>query len=49
MYKDGEYSFTMPSQSALQYDIDHYTDDLDQGGLQLSGTAIQVNHFSHLE
>ena len=47
VYKDGEYTFTMPSQSALQYYIDHYTADLDQGGLQLSGTAIWVNHFKH--
>jgi hypothetical protein len=47
VYKDGEYTFAMPSRSALQYYIDHYTADLDQGGLQLSGTAIQVNHFQH--
>src|SRR5579864_7818599 len=37
----------MPSQSALQYYIDHYTSDLDQGGLQLSGTAMSVHHFQH--
>jgi hypothetical protein len=48
VYKDGQYSFTMPSQSAMQYYIDHYAADLDQGGLQLSGTATWVNHFQHV-
>jgi hypothetical protein len=48
VYKDGEYSFTWPSESAVQDYIDHYTADLDQGGLQLSGTAMWVNHFQHV-
>jgi hypothetical protein len=48
VYKDGEYSFTMPSESALRGYINHYTANLNQGGLRLSGTAIQVNHFQHV-
>lgn len=48
MYKDGEYSFTMPPESALRGYINHYTAHLDQGGLRLSGTAITVNHFQHV-
>ncbi len=48
VHKDGEYSFTMPSKSALRGYINHYTANLDQGGLRLSGTAIQVNHFQHV-
>ncbi len=48
VYKDGEFSFTMPSRSALQHYISNYTANLDQGGLQLSGTAMDVNHFQHV-
>ena len=48
IYKDGEYSFTMPSETALHHYIDHYTANLDQGGLQLSGTAMSVDHFTHV-
>ena len=48
VYKDGEYSFTMPPESALRGYLKHYTANLDQGGLRLSGTAIWVNHFQHL-
>lgn len=48
VYKDGEYSFTWPSDSAVQDYINNYTADLDQGGLQLSGTAMWVNHFHHV-
>jgi hypothetical protein len=47
VYKDGEYSFTMPSETALHHYISNYTANLDQGGLQLSGTAMAVNHFNH--
>jgi hypothetical protein len=47
VYKDGEYSFTMPSATALHHYIKHYTANLDQGGLQLSGTSMAVNHFRH--
>ena len=47
VYKDGEYSFTMPSETALHNYINSYTADLDQGGLQLSGTAMWVNHLRH--
>jgi hypothetical protein len=47
VYKDGEYSFTMPSETALHDYINNYTANLDQGGLQLSGTAMAVNHFNH--
>jgi hypothetical protein len=47
VYKDGEYSFKMPSETAQQHYINHYTANLDQGGLQLSGTATRVNHFQH--
>jgi len=45
VYKDGEYSFTMPSAAALHRYIRSYTSDLDQGGLSLSGTVLRVNHF----
>jgi hypothetical protein len=48
VYKDGEYSFTMPSEAALHDYINNYTADLDQGGLQLSGTVMTVNHFQHV-
>jgi hypothetical protein len=44
VYKDGEYSFRMPSGNPAT----NYTSNLDQGGLQLSGTAIAVNHFRHV-
>jgi hypothetical protein len=48
VYKDGEYSFRMPSGRALRDYINSYTANLDQGGLQLSGTAMRVDHFSHV-
>ena len=35
VYKDGEYSFTMPAANPAA----NYTANLDQGGLQLSGTV----------
>jgi hypothetical protein len=44
VYKDGEYSFTMPAANPYA----NYTANLDQGGLQLSGTVMVVNHFRHL-
>ena len=47
VYKDGEYSFTMPSATALRDYINNYTANLDQGGLHLSGTAMWVDHFNH--
>jgi len=47
VYKDGEYSFKMPSETALHDYISSYTANLDQGGLQLSGTAMAVDHFNH--
>ena len=47
VYKDGEYSFKMPSETALHDYINSYTANLDQGGLQLSGTAMAVDHFNH--
>ena len=48
VFKDLEYSFTMPSETALHDYINNYTADLDQGGLQLSGTVIWVDHRSHV-
>ena len=48
VYKDGEYSFAMPAKRALHHYINTYTANLDQGGLQLSGTAMDVNHFQHV-
>jgi hypothetical protein len=48
VYKDGEYSFAMPSETALHHYVRHYTANLDQGGLQLSGTFMAVNHFRHV-
>ena len=45
IFKDGEYSFTMPSGKD---GANSYTSNLDQGGLQLSGTVMDVNHFRHL-
>ena len=45
IFKDGEYSFTMPSGKD---GAASYTSNLDQGGLQLSGTVMDVNHFRHL-
>ena len=45
VFKDGEYSFTMPSGND---GANSYTSNLDQGGLQLSGTVMDVNHFRHL-
>jgi hypothetical protein len=43
VYKDGEYSFTMPAANPA-----NYIANLDQGGLQLSGTVMAVNHFRHV-
>ena len=48
IYKDGEYSFTMPSETAQRHYVSNYTANLDQGGLNLSGTAMWVNHFQHV-
>ncbi len=48
VYKDGEYSFKMPSAAALHDYINSYTANLDQGGLRLSGTLLVVNHFRHV-
>jgi hypothetical protein len=48
VYKDGEYSFTMPSETAQRHYINHYTANLDQGGLHLSGAVMVVNHFRHI-
>ena len=45
IFKDGGYSFTMPS---AKDGAASYTSNLDQGGLQLSGTVMDVNHFRHL-
>lgn len=45
VYKDGEYSFTMPAQTEPP---SSYIADFDQGGLQLSGTSLVVNHFRHV-
>jgi hypothetical protein len=45
VYKDGEYSFTMPAGNNAD---GSYTSNLDQGGLQLSGTFMVVNHFRHV-
>lgn len=45
IFKDGEYSFTMPSGND---GANSYSSNLDQGGLQLSGTVMDVNHFRHL-
>ena len=44
VYKDGEYSFRMPAANPAS----NYTSNLDQGGLQLSGTLLVVNHFRHV-
>jgi hypothetical protein len=44
IYKDGEYSFAMPAQNPAR----NYTSHLDQGGLQLDGTLLVVNHFRHV-
>jgi len=41
-FKDEEESFAMPSGN------DSYTSNLDQGGLQLSGTILTVNHVRHV-
>ncbi len=45
VFKDGEYSFRMPSGSDA---ASSYTSNLDQGGLQLSGTLMAVNHRRHV-
>jgi len=44
IYKDGAYTFTMPSANPYK----NYTSNLDQGGLNLTGTAMFVNHFKHV-
>lgn len=44
VYKDGEYSFTLPENEPPS----SYVADFDQGGLQLSGTDLVVNHFRHV-
>jgi hypothetical protein len=48
VFKDLEYSFRMPSETARHDYINNYTANLDQGGLQLSGTAMAVDHFRHV-
>jgi hypothetical protein len=48
VFKDLEYSFRMPSETVLHHYINNYTANLDQGGLQLSGTAMAVDHFQHV-
>jgi hypothetical protein len=48
IFKDGEYSFKMPSETALHDYINNYTANLDQGGLQLSGTFLAVDHQRHV-
>jgi hypothetical protein len=48
IFKDGEYSFKMPSETAQRHYVNHYTANLDQGGLNLSGTTMWVNHFSRV-
>jgi hypothetical protein len=45
VFKDGEYSFTMPSGNDA---ANSYISNFDQGGLQLSGTLLVVNHFRHV-
>ena len=45
VFKDGEYSFRMPSGNDP---ASSYLSDLDQGGLRLSGTLLAVNHFRHV-
>jgi len=45
VFKDGEYSFRIPSGNDA---ASSYTSNLDQGGLQLSGTLMAVNHFRHV-
>jgi hypothetical protein len=45
VYKDGEYSFTMPAQTEPP---SSYIADFDQVGLQLTGTDLMVNHFRHV-
>jgi len=47
VYKDGEYSFKMPSETAQHHYINSYAANLDQGGLHLSGTAMAVDHLNH--
>ena len=48
IFKDGEYSFKMPSETALHDYNKNYTANLDQGGLQLSGTFLAVDHRRHV-
>lgn len=42
IYKDGDYTFRMPSANQAK----NYTANLDQGGLNLSGTAMRVDHLN---
>jgi hypothetical protein len=44
VFKDGEYSFRMPAGNDA---TNSYASNFDQGGLQLSGTLMVVNHFRH--
>jgi hypothetical protein len=45
IFKDAEYTFTMPSGNGA---TNTYASNLDQGGLQLAGTFMAVNHFRHV-
>jgi hypothetical protein len=44
VYKDGDFSFKMPSQNPAT----NYIANLGQGGLHLSGTVLGFNHFRHI-
>jgi hypothetical protein len=44
IFKDGEYSFKMPAENPAT----NYTANLDQGGLQLSGAFLAVDHQRHV-
>jgi hypothetical protein len=44
VYKDGDFSFKMPSQNPAT----NYIANLGRGGLHLSGTVLEVNHFRHI-
>ena len=48
IFKDGEYSFKMPSENAQHHYINSYTANLHQGGLHLSGTFMAVDHRRHV-
>ena len=43
--KDAEYTFTMPSGNDA---ANSYSSNVDQGGLQLAGTILAVNHTRHV-